>query len=106
MRRGRVSASRWRRTVLAVAVMTLATLGSIRLFVEAPSSNDRQDESASQDDAVAGRLDFSVPESPEVVNAAPDPVSLSATIVRSAPAAAYLEDIGLASEDARKWARL
>jgi murein DD-endopeptidase MepM/ murein hydrolase activator NlpD len=86
--------------------MTFATLGSIRLFVEAPSSNDRQEDSASQDDAVAGRLDFSLPELPEVVNAAPDPVSLSATIVRSAPTTSYLENIGLASEDARKWAIL
>jgi murein DD-endopeptidase MepM/ murein hydrolase activator NlpD len=85
--------------------MTLATLGSIRLFVEAPSSNDWQD-SASQDNAVAGRLDSSVPEPPEIVNPAPEPVSLSVTISRSAPAASYLEDFGLASADARRWSTL
>ena len=55
MRPGKVSASRWRRTVLAVVVMALATLGSIGLFVNGPS-DDEQDNTVNQDTRVAGRL--------------------------------------------------
>jgi len=107
MRRGTVSASWWRRTVLAIAVMTLATTGSIRLFVEGPSDNDWQENTASHDTEIAGRLDNnSLPDQPEVVNVAPEPITLSVTLDRWAPVHAYLEDAGLAPDDARRWSAL
>jgi murein DD-endopeptidase MepM/ murein hydrolase activator NlpD len=106
MRRGKVSASRWRRTVLAVAVVTFATLGSIRLFFERPSDNDWQDDRADQDGEVAGRLDCSLPEQPQSVNPAPEPIKISVMLDRSAPVESYLEDAGLSSDDARRWSVL
>jgi murein DD-endopeptidase MepM/ murein hydrolase activator NlpD len=85
--------------------MTFATLGSIRLFVEGPS-DDWQGNTASQDPDVAGRLDDSFPEQPESVNLAPEPISISITVDRSAPIYSYLEDAGLPRDDARKWSAL
>jgi murein DD-endopeptidase MepM/ murein hydrolase activator NlpD len=102
MRPGRVSASRWRRTVLAVVVMGFATLGSIRLFVNEPGDDGRED-AASRDTGVAGRLDASVPEQPEVVGLAPEPITISVTLDRSAPISSYLQDSGLERDDARRW---
>ena len=106
MRRGKVSASRWRRTVLAVAVMTFATLGSLRLVVEEPSDDEWRENIVSQDAEVAGRVDYSLPEQPELITLAPEPITISVTIDRSAPIRSYLEDAGLALDDARRWSSL
>jgi murein DD-endopeptidase MepM/ murein hydrolase activator NlpD len=105
MRRGKVSASRWRRTVLAVAVMTLATGGSLRLFIEEPS-DDWQENTASRNAEVAGRVDYSLPEQPELITLAPEPITISVTVDRSAPIHSYLKDAGLALDDARRWSFL
>jgi murein DD-endopeptidase MepM/ murein hydrolase activator NlpD len=102
MRPGKVSANRWRRTVLAVVVMTFATLGSIRLFVNGPS-DDRQENTANRDIDVAGSLDYFLPDSPEIVNVAPEPITISITLDRSAPIYSYLQDAGLERGDARRW---
>jgi murein DD-endopeptidase MepM/ murein hydrolase activator NlpD len=102
MRPGKVSASRWRRTVLAVVVMAFATLGSIRLFVSGPG-DDRQENAASRDTDVAGCLDEFLPDQPEMVNVAPEPITISITLDRSAPIYSYLRDAGLEQGDARKW---
>jgi murein DD-endopeptidase MepM/ murein hydrolase activator NlpD len=102
MRPGKVSASRWRRTVLAVVVMTLATLGSIRLFLNGPS-DDRQETVARLDANVAGSVEPFLPEQPEIVNAAPEPITISITLDRSAPIYSFLRDAGLTPTDARKW---
>jgi hypothetical protein len=102
MRPGKVSGNRWRRTVLAVVVMTFATLGSVRLFVGGPS-DDGQENTASQDTGVAGRLDNLLPDQPEIVNFAPEPITISVTIERSAPIYSYLRDAGLEQGDARRW---
>jgi murein DD-endopeptidase MepM/ murein hydrolase activator NlpD len=106
MRRGRVSAGRWRRAVLALAVMTVATVGAIRLFVEGPSDNESQDDRGGQHSEVAGRVDYFLPEQPESVNLAPEPITISITIERSAAVASYLEDAGLELDEARRWAGL
>jgi murein DD-endopeptidase MepM/ murein hydrolase activator NlpD len=105
MRRGKVSASRWRRTVLAVAVMTLATSGSLRSFIEEPS-DDWQENPASQNTEAAGRQDYSLPEQPEFVTLAAEPITILVTIDRSAPIHSYLENAGLALDDARRWSLL
>jgi murein DD-endopeptidase MepM/ murein hydrolase activator NlpD len=106
MGRGRVSASRWRRTVLAVAVMSCATLGSIRLFFEGSSDNEWQGDRVSQNSEVAGHLDYPPPEQPESVNPAPEPITISMVIERSAPVESYLGDAGLTQNDARRWSVL
>ncbi len=105
MRRGKVSATRWRRTVLAVVVTVFATLGSIRLFVEGPS-DDSQENTSSQNTDVAGRLDYSFPDQPEIVNTAPEPITISVTLDRAAPIYSYLQDAGLARNDAQRWSWL
>jgi murein DD-endopeptidase MepM/ murein hydrolase activator NlpD len=101
MRPGKVSASRWRRTVLAVVVMTFATLGSIRLFVDGPS--DDKQETASRDTNVAGSFDNFLPDQPEIVKVAPEPITIAVTLDRSAPIFTYLQKAGLEANDAKKW---
>src|SRR5690349_2452945 len=103
---GKVSASRWRRTVLAVAVMALATLGSLSVFVEGPSDNRWQENTVSQDADVAGRVDYPLPEQPEPITVAPEPVTISIMIDRSAPIPSYLYEAGLELDDARRWSAL
>ena len=85
--------------------MAFATLGSLRLFVEGPS-DDWQEGTLSQDAEVAGRLDYSLPEQPEFVTPAPEPIAISVTIDRSGPICSYLENSGLALHDARRWSSL
>jgi murein DD-endopeptidase MepM/ murein hydrolase activator NlpD len=102
MRPGKVSASRWRRTVLAVVVMTLATFSSVRLFMNGAGDGEQAD-TANQDAGVAGRLDNSLPDEPEVVNLAPEPITISMTLVRSASIYSYLLEAGLEQSDARRW---
>jgi murein DD-endopeptidase MepM/ murein hydrolase activator NlpD len=101
MRPRKVSASRWRRTVLAVAVMMFATLSS--LHVVSGPSDDGQEDAANQDTRIAGRLDSSLPDQPETVNLAPEPITVSMTLDRSAPTYAYLNDAGLTLVEAARW---
>ena len=97
--------SRWRRTALAVAVMTLGTIGSLGLFV-GPNDNDWQEGATRPDAVVAGRIDNSLPDEPEVAAPAPEAITLSITTNHSAPIRSYLEEAGLARDDAAKWAFL
>lgn len=99
---GKVGARRWRRIVLAVVVMTFATVGSIRLFLN-DASHDEQGNTASQDTDVAGRLGNFLPQQPGVVTPAPEPITVSLTLDRSAPVDSYLLDLGLEQGEARKW---
>jgi murein DD-endopeptidase MepM/ murein hydrolase activator NlpD len=82
--------------------MALATLGSIGLFVNGPS-DDEQDNTVNQDTRVAGRLDSFLPDQPEIVNQAPEPITISVTLDRSASIYSYLRDAGLERGDARRW---
>ncbi|MBV8361772.1 MAG: hypothetical protein JO189_28135, partial [Deltaproteobacteria bacterium] len=86
--------------------MAFATLGSLILFVEGPSNDDWQESTVSQDAEVAGRLDYSLPDQPEFVTPAPEPIAISVTIDRSAPVRAYLANAGLALDEARRWSSL
>jgi murein DD-endopeptidase MepM/ murein hydrolase activator NlpD len=85
--------------------MTLATGGSLRWSIEEPS-DDWQENTASQDAEAAGRLNHSLPKQPELITLAPEPITMSVTIDRSAPILSYLEDAGLALDDARRWSFL
>jgi Peptidase family M23 len=106
MRRGKVSVSRWRRTVLAVAVTALATLGSLSVFVDGPADNAWQENTASQDADVAGRIDYPLPEQPEPVPVAPEPITIAMMIDRSATIRSYLHEAGLELDEARRWSVL
>jgi murein DD-endopeptidase MepM/ murein hydrolase activator NlpD len=82
--------------------MTFATVGSIRLFLNG-SSDDGQGNTATQDTDVAGRLGNFLPNQPGIVTLAPEPITISLTLDRSAPVHSYLLDFGLEQDDAQKW---
>jgi murein DD-endopeptidase MepM/ murein hydrolase activator NlpD len=86
--------------------MGFATLGSIRVFVEGPSDGDWQENSASPDSNVAGRQDYPLPDPLEIVNVAPEPITIALTIERSASINSYLQDAGLTRDEARRWSKL
>src|SRR5262249_59740098 len=102
MRPGKVSARRWRRTVLAVVVMTLASFSSVRLFINGPSDGE-QENTANEDTGVAGRQDNFLPDEPEVVNLAPEPIIISVTPERTGSVYSYLVEAGLVEAEARRW---
>ena len=99
---GKASATRWRRTILAVVVTGLATAGALRLFFAEPC-NDAGDTSAFQTVLLAGRIDRPFVEEPQVVNPAPPPITIALTLDRSAPIESSLQDAGLGVAEARKW---
>jgi hypothetical protein len=105
MSQGKASGSRWRRTALAVVVTTFATVASMRLFIGGLRDNE-QDTSAVQNADVAGRLDHPVPDELEIVNPAPEVITVSLSLDRSASIMSYLQDAGLATSDAQKWSWL
>lgn len=97
------TAGRWRRAVIGVVVAAVATVASARLFIEAPEHEAHQSAS-SLDMDVAGHVDAQYVEQPLIVNPAPAPITLSATLDRSEPISAYLEDAGLDRNAAQRWA--
>jgi murein DD-endopeptidase MepM/ murein hydrolase activator NlpD len=99
----KVTASRWRRGVLAVVVMSLATTGSIRLFLNEPGETALENDSVRQDLQLAGRLDAFLPDEPEAVAPAPEPIMISVDLARSASISSYLQELGIDREEARKW---
>src|SRR5262249_54090184 len=72
------------------------------LFVDGPS-DDWQEKIASQDADVAGHVDYSLPNQPEVASLAPEPITILVTLDSSAPVDSYLQDAGLVLKDARRW---
>lgn len=96
------STSRWSRTITAVVVALFATVASVRLFLS--DVDDAQTSSAIKGTDVAGRLTDQFVEEPQVVTPAPEPIAITLTIERSASLAAFLEDAGLSTADAQRWA--
>jgi murein DD-endopeptidase MepM/ murein hydrolase activator NlpD len=82
--------------------MTLGTLGSMRLFLNG-TSDDRQETAARRSADVAGTLQHFLPQEPQTVNVAPEPITISITLDRSARIYSFLQDAGLTPADARKW---
>jgi predicted secreted protein len=97
------SAGRWRRAVIGVVVAAVATVASARLFIDG-SNPDARDEAALRDADVAGHIGVQFVEGPRIISPAPDPITLSATIDRSASIAAYFQDAGLDQAAAQRWA--
>ena len=95
--------SRWRRAIIGVVVAAVATVASARLFIERPE-HKAHDSAVSPDMDVAGHVGAQYVEQPRIVNPAPAPITLSATLDHSEPISAYLEDVGLDQGAARRWA--
>lgn len=94
---------RWRRAFIGVVVAMVATVGSARLFIEGPDRT-ASDAVVSRDVDAAGHIEAQYVEEPRIVNPAPTPITLSATLDHSEPIAAYLEDAGLDQDAAQRWA--
>ncbi|HXZ87130.1 MAG TPA: peptidoglycan DD-metalloendopeptidase family protein [Candidatus Binataceae bacterium] len=95
------SASRWPRTITALVVALFATVASVRLFLSEP--DDPQNLAALGPD-VAGHVTDQFIEEPQVVSPAPEPIAITLTTERSESLATFLEDAGLSTADAQRWA--
>jgi murein DD-endopeptidase MepM/ murein hydrolase activator NlpD len=65
--------------------------------------DDGQGNTAIQEPDGAGRLDNFLPEQPENLNLAPEPITISVTLDRSARIDSYLQDAGLEPGEAQRW---
>lgn len=83
--------------------MTLATVGSLRLFLNEPSDNLQGNTATHEKTDLAGRLESFLPDDPEIVTVAPQPITISVTLDHSAPVYSYLQDAGLDPADAGRW---
>jgi murein DD-endopeptidase MepM/ murein hydrolase activator NlpD len=96
------SASRWFRVVTAVVVALFATIASVRLFLENDPERLTDNNIIGAD--VAGHQTDQFVEAPQVVTKAPEPIAISFTIERAEPLASFLQDAGLNTTDAQRWA--
>jgi len=96
------SASRWWRTITALIVALFATVAAVRLFLTDP--DDLQNLSAVEAPDVAGHLTEQFIEEPQVVTPAPEPIAITVKTERSESLATFLEDAGLSTSDAQRWA--
>jgi murein DD-endopeptidase MepM/ murein hydrolase activator NlpD len=93
----------WRRTIVALAVASCATFGSVRLLLPDAMKASNPEPMVSADSDVAGRLDTDFVGAPAVVRPAPEPITITLTVDRTRPASAYLEDAGLDEPAAQRW---
>ena len=96
------SASRWTRTITALVVALFATVASVRLFLSDPE--DLQTSPAIEESDIAGHTADDFVEEPQVVTIAPEPIAITLTIEQPESLTALLEDAGLSSTDAQRWA--
>jgi murein DD-endopeptidase MepM/ murein hydrolase activator NlpD len=92
------------RVIAALIVASIATVASVRLFVTATDHDDGPYSAQRQLEAAAGRIDREYVDEPVVVRPAPDPIVITLAVDRPAPVLEYLEEAGLNSEEARRWA--
>jgi murein DD-endopeptidase MepM/ murein hydrolase activator NlpD len=83
-------------------VALIATVTIVRLCVIGPI--DRSLDGNRIAPAIAGRIEPEYVDEPAVVRPAPEPITITLTIDRTAPVLSYLEEAGLEPNEARKWA--
>jgi murein DD-endopeptidase MepM/ murein hydrolase activator NlpD len=96
------SASRWTRTITALVVALFATVASVRLFQSDPEN--LQTSSAIEGTDIAGYTADDFVEEPQVVSIAPEPIAITLTVEQPESLTVLLEDAGLSSTDALRWA--
>lgn len=93
-----------RRSVLAVVVAGLATLGVMRTILLPSSTNLNHSEARDFDSQVAGRINSDWLDQPAVIRPAPDPIVISMTLDQTQRAERYLQQAGLDAASASRWA--
>jgi murein DD-endopeptidase MepM/ murein hydrolase activator NlpD len=86
-----------------MTVAFIATVALVRLCVIGPIDRSLDASSRLALDA-AGRIEPEYVDEPEVVSPAPEPITITLTIDRSASVLSYLEEAGLDRNEAQKWA--
>jgi murein DD-endopeptidase MepM/ murein hydrolase activator NlpD len=88
---------------VGLLIALFATVGAVRIFVA--GANDRSQETvAPQFTVAAGRIEPEYIDEPTAVAPAPDPITITLTIDRTAPVLSYLEEAGLDRDEAQRWA--
>lgn len=93
----------WPRVVAGLIVAFIATVASMRLFVNGAEVAS-QDANVLQIKDSAGRIEPEYVDEPAVVKPAPEPITITLTVDRSAPVLSYLEEAGLDRDEAQRWA--
>ena len=84
-------------------IALFATAGAVLIFVT--GTNDRSQEAAArQFIAAVGRIEPEYIDEPTAIAPAPEPITITLTIDRSAPVLSYLEEAGLDRDEAQRWA--
>ena len=86
-----------------LVVAIIATAAVVRVFF-ADSDSHTEQVAARQFAAAAGRIEPEYVDVPAAVAPAPEPITISLTIDRSAPVLSYLEEAGLDRDEAQRWA--
>jgi murein DD-endopeptidase MepM/ murein hydrolase activator NlpD len=92
----------WARVVVGLVIALLASAGAVVIFVV--GVNDDAHHAAVQHPMVAGRIEPEYIDEPTEVAPAPDPITISLTLDRSARVLWYLEEAGLDRNEAQRWA--
>ena len=87
-----------------LTVAFIATIVLVRLCIVG-SINRSQDAANRLVIAAAGRIEPEYVDEPAVVSPAPEPITITLTIDRSASVLSYLEEAGLDPNEAQRWAR-
>jgi murein DD-endopeptidase MepM/ murein hydrolase activator NlpD len=93
----------WARVGVGLSIALFATLGVVRIFVIGAVGRS-QGISAQQDIVAAGRIEPEYIDEPTAIAPAPEPITITLTIDRSAPVLSYLEEAGLDRDEALRWA--
>lgn len=93
----------WARMGAGLLVAIAATAGALNLFFS--THDDPVQKAAAQRlMAVAGRIEPEYIDLPTAVAPAPDPITITLTVDRTAPVISYLEEAGLNRDEAQRWA--
>ncbi len=93
---------RWARVVAGLAIALLASAGAFLVFVV--GVNDHAHHAVVQHPMIAGQIEPEYVDEPTEVAPAPDPITISLTLDRSARVLWYLEEAGLDRNEAQRWA--
>jgi murein DD-endopeptidase MepM/ murein hydrolase activator NlpD len=94
----------WSRAGAGLLIALFATLSASQILVVG-SNDGSQEAAARQLLATAGRIEPEYVDEPTAVAPAPEPITISLTIDRSAPVLSYLEEAGLDRDEAQRWAQ-
>jgi murein DD-endopeptidase MepM/ murein hydrolase activator NlpD len=86
------------RALTALLVGVLATIAALRLFISSPAQVTATDE------ILPGQIESPLPEDSQAAEAAPEAITISMMLDRTAPVTTYLENAGIERDEARRWA--